>query len=158
MICKKIADSVCRVSSKSEHLISTAKTVDYINWRFFGRPVTSDRTYHVISLPDACLLFSVYYPRDEINILEFCSSSDSGKYEALTSLRLYADLNQINSIKFFGCRNSHLARDILNLFSQESDVHFERLDMIVHSLGKPSIDFDVTTLVCSMSFLDNDVY
>ena len=30
--------------------------------------------------------------------------------------------------------------------------------MIVHSLGKPSIDFDVTTLVCSMSFLDNDVY
>ena len=63
------------MSSKSEHLISTAKTVDYTNWRF-GRPVTSDRTYHVISLPDACL-FSVYYPRDEINILEFCSSSDS---------------------------------------------------------------------------------
>ena len=80
--------------------LSPIKTKDYIYWRFFDRPKTADRTYYVLPVPKAYMLFSIYHPRSEINILDFQPLNHNSEKFALQSLYRFARRNKIKALNY----------------------------------------------------------
>jgi hypothetical protein len=157
-ICSKIAH-IASVNATAKDKLTIVKNKEYVYWRFFCRPKTEDRTYYVLNNKDSAMLFSVYHPHRQINILDFQASSDKGEQTLLKSLVSFACTSNIHCIKLFGCKDSNLAMSLKLLVNSEEDiVHYEGVNMIVNALGRDHTDYGQLGLPCSMSFLDNDVY
>lgn len=157
-ICTRLA-YIASTKALAKDVLTIVKSREYIYWRFFCRPKTEDRTYYVLSNRDSVILFSVYHPQRQINILEFRASGDRSELALLKSLVNFACTSNIQSIKLFGCKDSKVAMSIKRLVDGEKDiVHYEGVNMIVKALGREHTDYSQFGLPCSMSFLDNDVY
>jgi hypothetical protein len=158
-ICKQMADIALTKAISAKKNLSVVKSEEYIYWRFFHRPKTEDRSYLVLTTKGAHVLFSVYKPRNEINILDFQALTDSSESAVLESLIYYAYAKDVHTIKLFGCSGNRLVLGMQEILgAKEDDVHYEGVNMIVTALGGEQIDFEQSKLQCSMSFLDNDVY
>lgn len=158
-ICKQMADIALIKSLSSKKILSIAKSREYIYWRFFYRPKTEDRSYYVLGNADVLMLFSVHHAKNEINILEFQTSDARNESDVLENLVHFAYCHNVRAIKLFGCAKSKLAKSIQMKFNiAEEDVHYEKVNMIVNSLEREQLNLEQSSLPCSMSFLDNDVY
>lgn len=158
-ICKQMADIGLTKGLSTMDSLSIAKSEEYIYWRFFSRPRTQDRAYYVLGTSDGVMLFSVYHPNGQINILDIQASDNRNEHVLLKSMMQFAYSSNINSIKLFGCRDSKLALSMQALISgKEEDVRHEGVNMIINNLGKEQTFCGQDRLACSMGFLDNDVY
>lgn len=158
-ICKQLADISLTKALSAKNTLSISKSKDYIYWRFFQRPKTEDRTYYVLTSSGTNMLFSVYHPLAEINILEFQASNQEHESDLIKSLAHFAHINNLRAIKIFGCRDSGLALRIQNVLNDnKEEVCLDASSMIVNKLKRDDIDFEQFMLPCSMSYLDNDVY
>lgn len=157
-VCTKMADIALNKALAKGNLTIT-KSEEYIHWRFFVRPKTEDRSYYVLSTKDSAMLFSVYHPRKQINILDIQASDDSNESALLKSLVHFSYSSNIQSIKLFGCRESKLAVGIKTLINNKvENIQYESVIMIVNTFGREQAHHKQLRLPCSMSFLDNDVY
>ena len=145
-ICKEMEDATFAKVISIDKPLSPIKTKDYIYWRFFDRPKTADRTYYVLPVPKAYMLFSIYHPRSEINILDFQPLNHNSEQFALQSLYLFARRNKIKALKLFGCRKSELPHKLISLMGKSDfDIHYENVSMIVNQLGNKDSAFQEST-------------
>ena len=158
-VCKYMANIALTKALSTKNSLSIAKNEEYLYWRFFHRPKTEDRSYYVLGVSDALMIFSVYHPLNEINILDFQASDSGNESVVLRGLVHFACSSSIRTIKLFGCRKSKLTSSIQSACDiKEEDIDYKGVNMIINSLGREQVDLENFRLPCSMSFLDNDVY
>lgn len=146
-------------TSATNNLSYIVRSSEFYSWRLFERPSTPDREYYVIDGESCIMLFSIYFPSREINILNVQASSGIAFNKVLHSLKMFALDQSIEGFKFLDYSNGHLF-SLIKAAHRESVLAFKAApqNFILNYLGSSICESERDSICHSISLFDNDVY